>query len=55
MSGREVEGSKVSEVSDPRAEIHQAISDAIDEYRRQIADIRERHGKKSRSSLQLLR
>lgn len=41
---------------DPRlvAEIHVAISEGFSEYRRQIADIQARHGRKARRVLEVL-
>jgi hypothetical protein len=49
-------GPEDQEPKDPRlvAEIHGAISEGFLEYRRQIADIQARHGRKTRRVLEVL-
>ena len=42
---------KDKRASESRHPVHVAIADAIGEYRKQIADIRARHGRKRKSIL----
>ena len=53
-TSRLLEVSSTETAGELHPEIHNAIADGFGEYRRQIADIRARHGRKSRRSLEVL-